>query len=54
MSPGSTKVHDNSVSLLSRVDHLVYATRDLDRGVEEIEKLLGVRATRPRGQVKLR
>ena len=31
--------------LISRVDHLVYATPDLDRGVEEIEKLLGVRAT---------
>jgi hypothetical protein len=46
MSHGSTKVHD---SLLSRVDHLVYATPDLDRGVEEIENLLGVRAT-PGGQ----
>jgi hypothetical protein len=31
--------------LLSRVDHLVYATPDLSRGVDEIEKLLGVRAT---------
>jgi len=31
--------------LLSRVDHLVYATLDLERGIEEIEKLLGVRAT---------
>ena len=29
---------------MSRVDHLVYATPDLNRGVEEIEKLLGVRA----------
>ncbi|MBO0727049.1 MAG: hypothetical protein J2P52_15705 [Blastocatellia bacterium] len=27
---------------LARVDHLVYATPDLNRGVEEIEKLLGV------------
>ena len=35
--------------LLSRVDHLVYATPDLNRGIEEIEKLLGVRAT-PGGQ----
>src|SRR5215470_2891916 len=35
--------------LLARVDHLVYATPDLNRGVEEIEKLLGVRAT-PGGQ----
>lgn len=49
MSAGSTKIQDNSVSLLSRVDHLVYATPDLDRGVEEIEQLLGVRAT-PGGQ----
>ena len=30
--------------LISRVDHLVYATPDLDRGVEAIEKLIGVRA----------
>lgn len=27
------------------VDHLVYATLDLDRGIREIEDLLGVRAT---------
>jgi hypothetical protein len=27
------------------VDHLVYATRDLDRGIEEIERLTGVAAT---------
>ena len=33
-----------SVKLISRVDHLVYGTPDLNRGVEEIEKLLGVRA----------
>ena len=31
--------------LISRIDHLVYAARDLNRGIEEIEKLLGVRAT---------
>jgi len=31
--------------LLTRVDHLVYATSDLDRGIEEIERILGVRAT---------
>ena len=37
------------VGLLSRVDHLVYAAPDLARGVEEIEKLLGVRAS-PGGQ----
>lgn len=34
-----------TAQLISRVDHLVYATPDLNRGVEEIEKLLGVRAT---------
>jgi hypothetical protein len=34
-----------SSQLISRVDHLVYATPDLNRGIEEIEKLLGVRAT---------
>jgi Glyoxalase-like domain len=34
-----------SAKLISRIDHLVYATPDLHRGVEEIEKLLGVRAT---------
>ena len=38
-----------SGELLSRVDHLVYATPDLNRGIEEIEKLLGVRAS-PGGQ----
>jgi Glyoxalase-like domain len=32
-------------SVLERVDHLVYATSDLNRGIEDIETLLGVRAT---------
>lgn len=31
--------------ITQRIDHLVYATPDLDRGIAEIEKLLGVRAT---------
>ncbi len=31
--------------LLARVDHLVYATPDLDRGIDEIERLLGIRAS---------
>ena len=35
--------------LLSAVDHLVYATPDLQLGVDTIEKLFGVRAT-PGGQ----
>ena len=37
------------MELLSRIDHLVYATPDLDRGVEEIERVLGIRAI-PGGQ----
>ncbi len=35
--------------LLMRLDHLVYATPDLNVGIETIEKMLGVRAT-PGGQ----
>ena len=35
----------NADELVQRVDHLVYATPDLDRGIAEIEKLVGVRAT---------
>jgi len=31
-------------SLLERIDHLVYATNDLDRGIAQIEALLGIRA----------
>jgi len=34
-----------SAALLARVDHLVYATCELDRGIAEIERLLGVRAS---------
>ncbi len=46
---GSGTAQQSSPELLSRVDHLVYATPDLDRGIAELEKLLGVRAT-PGGQ----
>jgi hypothetical protein len=43
---GATQKEPTKIpEILARVDHLVYATPDLDRGVEEIEKLLGVRAT---------
>ena len=28
----------------ARIDHLVYATPDLERGIREIEELLGIRA----------
>lgn len=38
-----------SAEFLLRVDHLVYATPDLNRGIEQIEGLLGIRAT-PGGQ----
>jgi hypothetical protein len=44
-------LHEQQASpeLLSRVDHLVYATTDLNSGIAEMEKRLGVRAT-PGGQ----
>ena len=35
--------------LLTRIDHLVYATPDLQPGIDSVEKLIGVRAT-PGGQ----
>ena len=38
-----------SAEYLLKVDHLVYGTPDLNQGIAEIEKLLGVRAT-PGGQ----
>ncbi len=39
---GSTTT--GSAVLPSRIDHLVYATPDLDRGIREVEVLTGVRA----------
>ena len=33
-----------SPEVLAHVDHLVYAAADLDRGIAEVERLLGVRA----------
>jgi hypothetical protein len=38
-----------SSPLLNRIDHLVYATPDLQTGIDAIEKLIGVRAA-PGGQ----
>ncbi len=38
-----------ATSLLERVDHLVYGTPDLKAAIDDLEKLLGVRAT-PGGQ----
>lgn len=40
---GAIAQRDTS-ALAGRVDHLVYATPDLDRGIKEIEDKLGVRA----------
>src|SRR5215510_9063309 len=48
-SMGTSAMPTSNASVVSRVDHLAYATPDLARGVEEVEKLLGVRAT-PGGQ----
>lgn len=45
VTAGGAAAQQSSPELLSRVDHLVYATPDLDRGIAELEKLLGVRAT---------
>jgi glyoxalase-like protein len=49
VTTGAVTTQKGATELLARVDHLVYATTDLNRGVEEVEKLLGVRAT-PGGQ----
>ena len=49
ITTGAGATQKGAAELLARVDHLVYATPDLNRGVEEIEKILGVRAT-PGGQ----
>ncbi len=49
LSAVSTGAAQDSSRILSRVDHLVYATPDLDRTVADLERLLGVRAT-PGGQ----
>jgi hypothetical protein len=44
-SVGDGRDARDAIDILSRVDHLVYATPDLDLGVKTIEGLLGVRAT---------
>ena len=43
-SSSNSAAQKASTKFISRIDHLVYATPDLNRGIEEIEKLLGVRA----------
>ena len=47
--PPSRAQSKASTALLARVDHLVYASPDLNLGIDTLEKLLGVRAT-PGGQ----
>jgi hypothetical protein len=42
---GSTLAQQSSSTLLGRIDHLVYATPDLQLGIDAIEKQLGVKAT---------
>lgn len=49
ISPDSNSKPGASGELLVRVDHLVYGTPDMEAGIEQLEKLLGVRAT-PGGQ----
>ena len=41
----STLARQSSSTLLGRIDHLVYATPDLQLGIDAIEKQLGVKAT---------
>ena len=45
MCPYDVEDHKPPPELLSRVDHLVYATGELYRGIAEIEQLLGIRAS---------
>jgi hypothetical protein len=45
MCPHYVEDHKASPELLSRVDHLVYATGEIYRGIAEIEQLLGIRAS---------
>ena len=40
-----TLAQQSSSTLLERIDHLVYATPDLQLGINAIEKQLGVKAT---------
>jgi catechol 2,3-dioxygenase-like lactoylglutathione lyase family enzyme len=43
MREGSRTEPAASAALLARVDHIVYATPDLNRGIDDLEKLLGAR-----------
>jgi hypothetical protein len=44
MAAGCTPDDSSSATVLGQVDHLVYATPDMDATVNELEHLLGVRA----------
>jgi hypothetical protein len=46
MSNQASAIEGTNPGLLARVDHLVYATPNLDRGISEIETMLGVKASR--------
>src|SRR4029077_8497761 len=48
-STGGSRQSSAPVSLLAKVDHLVYASPDLGTAVESLQRLLGVQAT-PGGQ----
>src|SRR5436190_6691653 len=45
----AVSAQSGSGRILAKVDHLVYATPDLESGIKTIEQLIGVRAT-PGGQ----
>lgn len=47
--PGGHPAPNKETPILSKIDHLVFATPNLAAGVEQVEKLLGVKAT-PGGQ----
>jgi len=47
VAPTSRYIEDRMASpeVLALVDHLVYGTANLDRGISEVERVLGVRAS---------
>ena len=49
VTAASGGAQDTSSSILSKVDHLIYATPDLDMTIAEMERRLGVKAA-PGGQ----
>jgi hypothetical protein len=49
ITAGAGQQPDTQAALLASIDHLVYATPDLQAGIERIERMFGVRPT-PGGQ----